>query len=119
MTINNSNAADTYTFTITEAPDSNPVDWFKDVEVPVGWVNVSGSHDSELHLCKITHQEVLECAPLVVSCSLIIKQDCSWMLHVHGRRVDPDLIPPLTHVSYCIRLNHGQCMMWVRTSRTC
>ena len=68
----------------------------------MGWVNVSGTHDTELSLCKIARQEVLDCPPIVVSHSLIIKLDCSWMLHVHGHRVDPDLVPSLSKIPSCL-----------------
>ena len=65
LTVNNSknSTADTratnVATTVPEPTDSSPTDWFKAVEVPMGWVNVSGTPDTELSLCKIARQEVL------------------------------------------------------------
>ena len=60
------------------------------------------THDTELSLCEITRQKVFDCPSIVVSLSLVIKLDCSWMLLVHGHRVDPDLVPSLSKFPSCL-----------------
>ena len=61
-------------------------------------MNVSCEDSDELRLCRVSHQEVTQCPPLVVSCSLIVKADHSWILHVHGHAVDPTLTPSLAEI---------------------
>ncbi len=77
--------------------DSTP---YSDLEVPVGWVNVSS--DLELRLCKISHQDFSDCAPLVITRSLIVKPDNSWILHVHDRRVNHHHIPSISDIPSCL-----------------
>ncbi len=48
--------------------------------------------DDELRLCVVAHQEGLGCPPLVVTRSLIVKPDGTWMLHVNSHLVDPSLL---------------------------
>jgi hypothetical protein len=45
---------------------------------------------------------VKECAPLIVSRSLIVKLDGSWILHVHQHKVDPKTIPVLSEFQLCL-----------------
>ena len=77
---------------------SLPSEWITDVEAPCGWMNVSCEDSDELRLCRVSHQEVTQCPPLVVSRSLIVKADHSWILHVHGHAVDPTLTPSLAEI---------------------
>ena len=64
------------------------------VQLPPHWIDVNfGAPD--LRLCHVTYQELPEVTPLVVTCSLIVKQDHSWVLHVNGHRVDPASVPSL------------------------
>ena len=65
-------------------------DWMAQVKLPPHWIDVTfGAQD--LRLCQVTYQDLTEatCNPLVVTRSLIVKQDHSWTLHVHGHLVDP------------------------------
>ena len=57
------------------------------VGLPPNWTDVSFGALG-LHLCRVTYQELPGTAPLVVTHSLIVKQDCSWALNVHGHTVD-------------------------------
>lgn len=41
------------------------------------------------------YQDLTGASPLVVTYSLIVKQDHSWVLHVHGHLVDPVNVPSL------------------------
>ena len=68
----------------------NPSQW-TDVVVPEGWINVS--NETELRLCQISRQDIPNIPPLAITRSLVVKSDCSWMLHIHGHRVDPSHIP--------------------------
>ena len=58
------------------------------------WVDVTfGGPD--LRLCQVTYQELQEASPLVVTRSLIVREDGSWVLHVNGHLVNPDNVPSL------------------------
>ena len=47
------------------------------------------SFDSpELQLCSVAYQKLKGCTPLVMTHSLIVQQDYSWLLHVHDHLVD-------------------------------
>ena len=71
--------------------------WFDAVQLPHNWMNVSfGSPD--LRLCCVAYQELEGCSPLVVTHFLIIKQDCSWVIHIHGHPVDPAAISLLSGI---------------------
>ena len=64
------------------------------VQLPPHWKDVTfGAQD--LRLCQVTYQDLTEAPPLVVTRSLIVKQDHSWVLHVHGHLVDPVNVPGL------------------------
>ena len=60
--------------------------------VPEGWINVP--NQTELRLCQISRQDVPSTPPVVVTQSLVVESDHSWMLYVHSHRVDPSHIPP-------------------------
>ena len=67
------------------------------------------SFDSpDLRLCSVVYQKLKGCTSLVVTRSLIVKQDYSWLLHVHGHLVDPSKITPL--VSIPTSLNQDSAM---------
>ena len=73
-----------------------PENWMAQVKLPPHWIDVTfGAQD--LRLCQVTYQDPTEatCNPLVVTRSLIVKQDHSWTLHVHGHLVDPANLPSL------------------------
>ena len=71
--------------------DSSLTTLFK---LPPQWMDVSfGSPD--IRLCQVTYQDKPSYAPLVVTRSLVVKEDQSWTIHVHGRLVDPVNIPSL------------------------
>ena len=54
------------------------------------------SFDSpDLRLCSVAYQKLKGCTSLVVTSSLVVKQDYSWFLHVHGHLVDLSKITPL------------------------
>lgn len=38
---------------------------------------------------ELSRQKTPECEPIVVTRSLIVSQDLSWMVHVHGHKLDP------------------------------
>ena len=68
--------------------------WMSAVQIPPHWMDVTfGAPD--LRLCYVTYQDLLEATPLVVTRSLIVKQDHSWVLHVNGHLVDPANVPSL------------------------
>ena len=46
-------------------------------------------------MCRVSYRELVGCPPLVVTHSLIVKQDHSWLLHVHGHVVDTLKVPSL------------------------
>jgi hypothetical protein len=73
-----------------------PSKWL--ITVPSGWTNVSCEESDELRLCRLSRQQATQCQPLVVSHSLIVKADYSWMLNVHGHLVDPSGIPSLGNI---------------------
>ena len=65
-----------------------------EVLLPPHWIDVTfGAPD--LRLCHITYQDLTEAAPLVVTRSLIVKQDHSWVLHANGHLVNPANVPSL------------------------
>ena len=67
------------------------------LQLPHGWTNVSfGAPD--VRLCRVTYQELAGCPPLVVTRSLIVKQDGSWLLNVHSHSVNRMKIPSLTSI---------------------
>ncbi len=79
--------------------DSLPASWLEAFKVPNGWVNVSSTLENELCLCQIVHQQAIDCAPIVVSRSLIVKrQHFSWMLHVHGHHVNLTAVSLLSRI---------------------
>jgi hypothetical protein len=66
--------------------------WMAAVQLPHGWMNVYfGAPD--LRLCRITYQDLPGAPPLVVTRSLIVKQDQSWELNVNGHTVDVSKVP--------------------------
>ena len=70
----------------------SPNNWMTAVQLPHDWTNVSfGAPD--LRLCRITYQDLPGSSPLVVTRSLIVKQDHSWVLNVHGHTVDASKVP--------------------------
>ena len=69
----------------------HPSHWVPQVVVPEGWMNVF--NENELKLCQISKQKVPNTPPLVVTRSLVVMSDQSWMLHVHSHHVNP------THIS--------------------
>ena len=85
------------------------------IQLPHDWMNVSfGAPD--LRLCHVTYQEVVGCSPLVVTRSLIVKQDCSWFLNVHCHSVDPSKIPSLTLIP--AELNyHSAAILFTRLAK--
>ena len=85
------------------------------IQLPHDWTNVSfGAPD--LRLCRVTYQEVVGCSPLVVTRSLIVKQDCSWFLNVHCHSVDPSKIPSLTLIP--AELNyHSATILFTRLAK--
>ena len=64
------------------------------VGLPPNWTDISFGAPG-LRLCRVTYQELPGTAPLVVTHSLIVKQDCSWALNVHGHTVDSSKVPSL------------------------
>lgn len=71
-----------------------PENWVTQVQLPPHLTDVTfGAQD--LHLCQVTYQDLTEATSLVVTSSLIVKQDHSWVLHVHGHLVDPANVPGL------------------------
>ena len=67
------------------------------------------SFDSpDLRLCSVAYQKLKGCTPLVVTRSLIVKQDYSWLLHVHGHLVDPSKFTTLAAIP--TSLNHESAM---------
>ena len=89
----------------------SPSHWASDVTIPHGWITVP--HDTELRLCQISWPDLPNVSP-VVTRSLVVKADFSWVLHVHGHHVDPKKVqllvdvPPLlditstTHLLQCL-----------------
>ena len=80
------------TRTMPPTTHDSTTSWLESFNVPNGWVNVS-TLENKLCLCQIVHQQAIDCAPIVVSRSLIVQQDFSWMLHVHGHHVNPSAVP--------------------------
>ena len=76
---------------------SSDSDWMSSLEIPCEWTNKSVD-ERELRLCYVSYQEAPGCQPLVVTRSLIVKPDYTWMLHVNGHLVDPLLIPSLAGI---------------------
>ena len=64
------------------------------VSLPPNWTDVSFGAPG-LRLCRVAYQELPGTAPLVVTHSLIVKQDCSWALSVYGHTVDTAKVPSL------------------------
>ena len=77
-----------------------PSQWISSMSIPEGWTTLP--HEIELRLCKISSQDMLSVSPLLVTRSLVIKADCSCLLHVNNHRVDLNNIslfvevPPLS-----------------------
>ena len=69
-------------------------DWRTAVDIPSKWINIS-TDTPDMRLCSVSFQEMTGCPPLVVTRSLIIKQDHCWSMHVHGHLVDPSVIQSL------------------------
>ena len=67
-----------------------PSQWISHVSIPEGRTSVS--HETELRLCQISSQDVPSVSPLAVTCSIIVKNDCSWMMHINNHFVDPQNI---------------------------
>ena len=72
---------------------SRSTDWMSSLEIPSNWTNMSVDIN-QLRLCLVSFQEVGRCPPLVVTPSLVVNQDSSWLLHVHGHLVG-SIIDPL------------------------
>ena len=64
------------------------------VSLPPNWTDVSFGAPG-LRLCHVAYQELPGTTPLVVTHSLIVKQDCSWDLNVHDHTVDSSKVPSL------------------------
>ena len=79
---------------VTSRPSrvTSPSEWVSSESVPNGWIVVEHD-DEELKLCQILCQNIPDVSPLVVSRSLIVRADCSWILHVNGHQMDPQNIP--------------------------
>ena len=57
--------------------------------LPSKW-NVQLCEESiELQLVELCRQKSHECEPIVISRSMIISQDFSWMVHVQGHMLNP------------------------------
>ena len=57
------------------------------MEIPRDWINVSGA-TSDMRLCQVSFQESAGCPPLVVTRSLVVKEDRSWQVHVYSHPID-------------------------------
>lgn len=73
-----------------------------------------------MRLCQITHQDGIDCAPIVVSCSLIVKTDCSWVLHVHGHEVNKNSVNLLSHIpTFLENETTNQLLETLKSVHTC
>lgn len=43
----------------------------------------------ELQLTELSRQKSLNCEPIVITRSLVVSQDLSWLVYVHGHKLDP------------------------------
>ena len=72
--------------------------WMAAIQLPPYWIDVTfGARD--LRLCRVTYQSLPNVTPLVVTHSVIIKEDYSWILHVNGHPVDPVNVPSIQRFS--------------------
>ena len=60
--------------------------------MPTGWINNSPSGNSTVCFCHISHQGSDSCSAFV-ECSLLIRSDLTWHVHVHNH-----LLPPSSHI---------------------
>ena len=67
------------------------------MEIPRDWINVSGA-TSDMRLCQVSFQESAGCPPLVVTRSLVVKEDRSWQVHVHSHPIDLSIIPTIAGI---------------------
>ena len=72
--------------------------WMAAIQLPPYWIDVTfGARD--LRLCRVTYQSLPNVSPLVVTHSIIIKEDFLWVLHVNGHPVDPMNVPSIQRFS--------------------
>ena len=82
-----------------------PSQWISHISIPEGWTSVL--HETELRLCQISSQDVPSVSPLAVTRSIVVKVDCSWMMHINNHFVDPQNIslfvevPPILDQTLC------------------
>ena len=94
----------------------NPSHW-TNVVVPEGWINVS--NETEMRLCQISRQDLPNTPLIVVTRSLVVKSDCSWMLHVHGHRVDASHIPKFDEMPFLDPTSTNTLLQKVDSLNTC
>ena len=91
-----------------------PSQWLN-VSIPDGWNTIP--HERELRLCQISSQALSSIPPLVVTRSIVVKADYSWMLHVNNHQVDPQNIssfvevPPFLDASSTTSLLQAVCTL--------
>ena len=59
------------------------------LNLPMQWIVQFCEQPCELRLVELCRQQPINCAPVVVTRSIIIKEDKTWMIHVHGHKLDP------------------------------
>ena len=73
-----------------------PSQWISHVSIPEDWTSVP--HETELRLCQISSQDVPSVSPLAVTRSIVVKNDCSWMMDINNHFVDPQNISSFVEV---------------------
>ena len=73
-----------------------PAKWISPEAVPKGWAVLQ--HDVLLKLYQISSQEIPDVSPIVVSRSLVVKEDRSWVLYVNGHQVIPGNVSSFSDV---------------------
>ena len=68
----------------------------------------------------VTYQELEGCSPLVVTRSLIVKQDYTWVLNVHGHPVDPSKISSLALIPHNLTRDSATLLLcWQSRAKVC
>ena len=66
--------------------------------LPAGWADQTTTPLDTIQLCKVSPAPCTYSKPVVVTCCLILNNDLTWQVNVHGHNVTPTARSPLSSV---------------------
>lgn len=70
----------------------------KYTELPPDWVFQMNESSMELRIMKLYRQEHSSTKPIIISMSLIVHLNLTWMVHVHGKMVNPAMCSVFSNI---------------------